>query len=106
MNKRNNSVCRVVDLCETQCLYHVIFQKCLLNQSMLLLLSFYFSVSPIIFLASVMLAHFCSDRLFAVNMYIIISYVSSDLHHMSMVFLFFKGKHQDVTVLVPLVHFF
>lgn len=48
----------------------------------------------------------CSDRSSAVNMYIIISYVSSDPHHMSTVFLFFKGKHQDVTVLVPLVHFF
>lgn len=58
------------------------------------------------FLAAIMLAHFCSDRSSAVNMYIIISYVSSDLHHMSTVFLFFKGKRQDVTVLVPLVHFF
>lgn len=68
---------------------------------------FLFSKSvPLYFLAAVMLAHFCSDRSSAVNMYIIISYVSSDLHHMSMVFLFFKGKRQDVTVLVPLVHFF
>lgn len=67
---------------------------------------FCFQSVPLYFLAAVMLAHFCSDRLSAVNMYITISYVSSDLHHMSMVFLFFKGKRQDVTVLVPLVHFF
>lgn len=67
---------------------------------------FLFSVSPVVFLAAVMLAHFCSNRSTAVNMYIIISYVSSDLHHMSTVFLFFIGKRQDVIVLVPLVHFF
>lgn len=78
----------------------------LLNQSMLLMYFYHFSVSPVIFLTADMLAHFCSDRSFAVNMYIIISYVSSDLHHMFMVSLFFKGEHQDVTVLVPLVHFF
>lgn len=67
---------------------------------------FLFPVGPDVFLATVKscsLAHLCSDRSAAVNMYIIISYVSSDLHHMSMVFLFFKGERQDVTVLVPLV---
>lgn len=70
--------------------------------------TFLFSVSPVVFffLAALTLAHVCSDRSSAVNMYIIISYLSSDLHHMSTVFLFFKGKRQDVTVLVPLVHFF
>lgn len=39
MDKTNDCVCCVVSLCETQCLYHVIFRKIsLLNQSMLLLL--------------------------------------------------------------------
>lgn len=107
MDKTNNCVFCVVDLCETQCLLSCLsFKISLLNQSLLFNVSFYLSVSPVVFLAAVMLAHFCSDRSSAVNMYIIISYVSSDLHHMSMVFLFFKGKRQDVTVLVPLVHFF
>lgn len=83
-----------------------IFQNIFIEPILAFNVSFYLSVSPVVFLAAVMLAHFCSDRSSAVNMYIIISYVSSDLHHMSMVFLFFKGKRQDVTVLVPLVHFF
>lgn len=37
-------------------------------------------------------SHFCFDQPCAVNMYIIISYVSSDLHHMFMVFLVFSAK--------------
>lgn len=105
--KQNNCVCCVVSLCETQCLYHVIFRNIFIEPIRAFnVQSFYFQSVPLYFLAAVMLAHFCSDRSSAVNMYIIISYVSSDPHHMSTVFLFFKGKCQDVTVLVPLVHFF
>lgn len=106
--KETNDIFCVVNLCETQCLYHVIslIMKCFIEPIHAFNVFFSFSVSPVIFLTADMLAHFCSDRSSAVNMYIIISYVSSDLHHMFMVSLFFKGEHQDVTVLVPLVHFF
>lgn len=103
---RNSYVSCVVSLCETQCLYQVIFRNIFIEPIHAFNVKFLLSVSPVVFLAAVTLAHFSSDRSSAVNMYIIISYVSSNLHHMSMVFLFYKGKRQDVTVLVPLVHFF
>lgn len=103
---QNSCVSCVVSLCETQCLYQVIFRNIFIEPIHAFIVKFLLSVSPVVFLAAVTLAHFSSDRSSAVNMYIIISYVSSNLHHMSMVFLFFKGKRQDVTVLVPLVHFF
>jgi len=54
--RKNNGVRRVVRLCETQCLYHVIFRKNIFIEPIhAFIVKFLFPVSPVVLLAAVTL---------------------------------------------------